>query len=70
VDAATAAHVADRDREGGRAFETTLTFARGGNSATLLPALRTIERRPDLISMFYGIYAGRVTLEEFVAAVG
>ncbi|MEY9930842.1 2-polyprenyl-6-methoxyphenol hydroxylase-like FAD-dependent oxidoreductase [Catenulispora sp. GP43] len=70
VDAATAAHTADRDRAGGAAFETTLTFAMGGNSAALLPALRAIESRPDLISMFYGIYAGQVTLEEFVAAAG
>lgn len=67
VDAATAAHVADRDRESAAAFETTLTFAMGGTSKTLLPALRAIEGRPELISMFYGIYAGQVTLEEFKA---
>ncbi len=70
VDAATAAHSTDRERDGGAAFETTLTFARGGNSAALLPVLRKAEGRPDLISMFYGIYAGQVTMEEFVAAVG
>lgn len=70
VDAATAAHVADRDRDGDPAFETTLRFAMGGNSATLLPVLRAIEGRPELISMFYGVYAGQVTMEEFVAAVG
>jgi 2-polyprenyl-6-methoxyphenol hydroxylase-like FAD-dependent oxidoreductase len=70
VDAATAAHAADRERDTATAFETTLTFAMGGNSAALLPVLRAIESRPDLISMFYGIYAGQVTMEEFVAAVG
>ena len=70
VDAATAAHAADRDRDGAPAFQTTLAFARGGNSAALLPLLRAIEHRPDLISMFYGIYAGQVTMAEFVAAVG
>ena len=70
VDVATAAHAADRERDSATAFETTLTFAMGGNSAALLPVLRKIESRPDLISMFYGIYAGQVTMEEFVAAVG
>jgi len=70
VDAATAAHVAARDRDGVAAFETTLAFAMGGNSGALLPVLRSVENRPDLISMFYGIYAGQVTLEEFVAAAG
>ena len=68
VDAATAAHAADRDRDGGAAFETTLMFAMGGSSAALLPVLRAIESRPDLISMFYGVYAGQVTMEEFAAA--
>lgn len=70
VDTATAATVAARDRHSDAAFETTLAFAMGGNSATLLPALRAIEHRPDLISMFYGIYSGQVTVAEFVAAVG
>ena len=70
VDAATAAHTADRERDGATAFETTLTFARGGTSATLLPLLRAIEKRPELISMFYGVYAGQFTMEEFAAAVG
>ncbi|MBS2533969.1 FAD-dependent monooxygenase [Catenulispora sp. NF23] len=70
VDAATAAHCTDRERDSSAAFETTLTFAKGGNSAALLPLLRAIAGRPDLISMFYGIYAGQVTMEEFVAAVG
>ena len=70
VDAATAAHTADRDRDSAAAFETTLTFAMGGNSAALLPVLRAIEHRPELISMFYGIYAGQVTMEEFFAAAG
>jgi flavin-dependent dehydrogenase len=70
VDAATAAHVAARDRDGVAAFETTLAFAMGGNSSALLPVLRSVESRPDLISMFYGIYAGQVTLQEFVAAAG
>jgi 2-polyprenyl-6-methoxyphenol hydroxylase-like FAD-dependent oxidoreductase len=70
VDAATAAHVAARDRDGDAAFETTLAFAMGGNSSALLPLLRSVENRPDLISMFFGIYAGQVTLKEFVVAAG
>ncbi|ACU71495.1 monooxygenase FAD-binding [Catenulispora acidiphila DSM 44928] len=70
VDASTAAHVADRDRDGATAFETTVAFAMGGNSSELLPVLRAIADRPDLVSMFYGIYAGRVTMDEFAAAVG
>ncbi|WP_194915807.1 NAD(P)/FAD-dependent oxidoreductase [Catenulispora rubra] len=70
VDAATAAHAADRERSSGAAFETTLAFAMGGNSGALLPLLRAIEHRPELISMFYGIYAGQFTMGEFVAAVG
>lgn len=68
VDAATAAHVAARDRDGVAAFETTLAFAMGGDSSALLPVLRAVEGRPDLVSMFFGVYAGQVTLEEFVAA--
>ena len=70
VDTATAAHVAARDQDGIAAFETTLALAMGGNSSALLPVLRSVEGRPDLISMFFGIYAGQVTLEEFVAAAG
>ena len=70
LDAATATHAADRNRDSSAAFETTLTFAMGGNSAALVPLLRAIEHRPDLISMFYGIYAGQFTMEDFVAAVG
>ena len=68
VDAATAAHVTARDRDGAAAFETTLAFAMGGDSIALLPVLRSLESRPDLVSMFYGVYAGQVTLGEFVAA--
>ena len=70
VDAATAAHVADRDRDSAAAFATTVAFASGGSSNALLPALRMIQGRPELVSMFFGIYAGRVTVEQFVAAVG
>ncbi|MEZ0114954.1 2-polyprenyl-6-methoxyphenol hydroxylase-like FAD-dependent oxidoreductase [Catenulispora sp. EB89] len=70
VDAATAAHAADRNRATSAAFETTLTFAMGGNSGALLPLLRAIEHRPELISMFYGIYAGQFTMAEFATAVG
>ncbi|MEY9855964.1 flavin-dependent dehydrogenase [Catenulispora sp. GAS73] len=70
VDAAMAAHGVDWERGGRAAFETTVAFAMGGNSARLLPVLRAIERRPELISMFYGVYAGQFTVEEFFAAVG
>lgn len=68
VDAATAAHVAQRDRDGAAAFETTVAFARGGSTGALLEALRSIQGRPRLVTMFFGIYAGRVTIEQFLAA--
>lgn len=68
VDAATAAHVAERDHDGAAAFETTVAFAKGGGSGALLPALRAVQGRPQLVSMFFGIYAGRVTIEQFLAA--
>ena len=69
MDAATAAHAADRDRDGAVAFETTIAFAKGGSSGDLMPVLRAIAGRPDLVSMFYGVYAGRATVGELVAAV-
>ncbi|GAA2015119.1 NAD(P)/FAD-dependent oxidoreductase [Catenulispora yoronensis] len=68
VDAALTEHGAERDRAGAVAFETTVAFAMGGSSGELLPLLRAIKGRPDLVSMFYGIYAGRVTMDELVAA--
>lgn len=70
VDTATAAHVADRDRDGAAAFATTVAFASGGSSNALLPALRMIQGRPESVSMFFGIYAGRVTVQQFLGAVG
>lgn len=68
VRAATAAHVADRDRDTAAAFATTVAFASGGSTSALLPALRAIRHRPELATMFFGIYAGRITLEQFLAA--
>lgn len=70
VDAATAAHVADRDRDGAAAFATTLAFATGGNADAMSAVFRALQGRPELISMFFGVYAGRVTIEELIAALG
>jgi 2-polyprenyl-6-methoxyphenol hydroxylase-like FAD-dependent oxidoreductase len=70
VDEATAAHIARRDREGAAGFETTLAFATGGGGDALGPIFHAIKDRPELISMFFGVYAGRVPLGEFAAAVG
>ena len=69
VDAATADHVADRDRDGASAFATTVAFATGGNADAMPTLFRAIQGRPDLVSMFFGVYAGRVTFAELVAAV-
>lgn len=69
VDAATEAHVARRDRDGATAFETTVAFATGGGGGALAPIFRAIHDRPELISMFFGVYAGRVGMGEFAAAV-
>jgi 2-polyprenyl-6-methoxyphenol hydroxylase-like FAD-dependent oxidoreductase len=69
VDAATAAHVADRDRDGASAFATTLAFATGGNADAMRPVFRAMQGRPDSVSMFFGVYAGRVTIDELIAAV-
>lgn len=70
MDAATAAHVADRDRDGAAAFATTVAFATGGNADAMPALFRAIEGRSELVSMFFGVYAGRVTFEELIAAVG
>jgi 2-polyprenyl-6-methoxyphenol hydroxylase-like FAD-dependent oxidoreductase len=70
VDEATAAHVIGRDRDGANGFETTLAFATGGGGDVLGPIFLAIKDRPELISMFFGVYAGRVALGEFAAAVG
>lgn len=69
VDAATAAHVDQRDRDGATGFATTLAFAMGGGGGALGPVFRAIRGRPELISMFFGVYAGRVSLADFAAAV-
>jgi 2-polyprenyl-6-methoxyphenol hydroxylase-like FAD-dependent oxidoreductase len=68
VDAAVRAHVEQRDREGATAFATTVAFATGSGGDALGPMFRAIEGRPDLISLFFGVYAGRVPLADFAAA--
>jgi 2-polyprenyl-6-methoxyphenol hydroxylase-like FAD-dependent oxidoreductase len=69
VDAATAAHAEEQEREGAAAFATTLAFAMGGGGDALLPVFRAIQGRPELATLFFGVYAGRVSFEEFAGAV-
>jgi 2-polyprenyl-6-methoxyphenol hydroxylase-like FAD-dependent oxidoreductase len=69
LDAAMAAHVENRDREGAAAFATTLAFAMGGGGDALLPIFRAAQGRPELATLFFGVYAGRVSFDEFVGAV-
>lgn len=69
VDAATAAHVEARDRAGATGFATTVAFATGATGDELLPVFRAIQDRPDLVSLFFGVYAGRVSTAEFGTAV-